>query len=90
MTSPALPVINNLLNASTSIDARPAVVVFGVCDIAASRSGFSIVSKVLENGFAGALLGLLDSSSSDVSEVTLSNGSSARGFGGEGGLPAVL
>lgn len=89
MPSPAFPVINNLLNASTSIEALPAVV-FGVCDIEASRSGFSIVSKVLENGFAGALLGLLDSSSSDVSEVTLSNGSSARGFGGEGGLAGVL
>lgn len=88
--NPALPVINNLLNASTSIDALPAFVVFGVCDVGASRSGFSIVSKVLENGFAGALLVLIDSSSSDVSEVTLSKGSSVRGIGGEGGLPDVL
>lgn len=88
--SPALPVINNLLNASTSIDALPAVVVLVGCDSGASRSGCSIVSSVFENGFAGALLGLLVPSSSEVSDVTLSKGSSAREIGGEGGLPGVV
>jgi hypothetical protein len=45
------------------------------------RSGCSIISKVFENGFAGALAGTCTPSSSEVSEFVLSNGSSSRGIG---------
>jgi len=79
--SPESPVISNLLNASTSIDARPELVMFVGPAACPPRSGCSIISKVFENGFAGALLGLWTASSSDVSEVVLSKGSSSRGIG---------
>lgn len=85
---PVLPVINNLLNASTSIDARTGLprLVGGITGL--SRSGCSIVSSVFENGFAGALLelGLCIVSSSHASEVMLSKGSSSRGIGGVGAV----
>lgn len=85
---PELPVINNLLNASTSIDARPGLARFVGGITALSRSGCSIVSSVFENGFAGALfdLGLCTASSSDASEVMFSKGSSSRGTGGVGAV----
>lgn len=78
--SPESPVISNLLKASTSNDARPGLITF-VGTAACPRSGCSIISKVFENGFAGALLGFSTSSSSDVSEFVLSKGSSSRGIG---------
>jgi len=73
--------MSSLLNASTSIDALPGLVTFvaGVAD--ASRFDCSIVSSVFEKGLRGACEGLLTASSSDVSEVILSNGSSSLGIG---------
>jgi hypothetical protein len=81
---PAFPVMSNLLNASTSIDALPGLVIFGG-EIAVSLPGFSIVSNVFENGFMGACEAGLTSSSPERSDVVLSNGSSSRGIG-VGGL----
>jgi hypothetical protein len=78
---PESPVISNLLNASTSIDARPGLVMFVGAAACPPRSGCSIISKVFENGFAGALAGIVISSSSDESESVLSKGSSSRGIG---------
>lgn len=78
---PAFPVMSNLLNASTSIDALPGLVMFGGEIAVCSRPGFSIVSNVFENGFNGACVAGLTSSSSERSDVVLSNGSSSRGIG---------
>lgn len=73
--NPEFPVINSLLKASTSIDARPGLGTFVGGIVGVSRA-FSIVSNVLEKGFAGAL-DLSSSSSSEVSEVAVSKGSSS-------------
>jgi len=73
--------MSNLLNASTSIDARPGLTTFGG---GAVDPGASIVSRVLENGFAGAAEGRCAwtmPSSSDDSEAALSKGSFSRGIG---------
>lgn len=83
--SPESPVINSLLKASTSIDARPGLETFVGGFAGISRCGFSIVSSVFENGFAGAL-GWLSPSSSEISDVAVSKGSSSCGIGGVGGL----
>jgi hypothetical protein len=71
------------LNASTSKEALPGLdtLVDGSTGPSRSASGRSIVSNVFENGFAGAFLGLLIASSSDISDVMLSKGSSFRGTG---------
>lgn len=82
--SPAFPVMSNLLNASTSRDARPGLATFVGGIIGPSLSGCSIVSSVFWNGFAGAwaCFGMLTASSSDVSSEMLSKGSfSSRGIG---------
>jgi hypothetical protein len=89
VAKPELPVNSSLLNASTSMDARPGLVTFVGGIIGLSRSGCSMVSSVFENGFAGALLGLPIASSSDISEVALSNGSSLRGNGGVGSFANI-
>ena len=52
--SPEFPVISNLLNASTSNDARPRLATFVGGITGPSLSGCSIVSRVFWNGFAGA------------------------------------
>jgi hypothetical protein len=83
---PEFPVINNLLKASTSIDARPGLGTGVFWPIPGPlRCVCSIVSNVLENGFAGALPGLacLPSSSSEA-DSKLSNGSGSRSGGVEG------
>jgi hypothetical protein len=69
------------LNASTSIDARPGLETFVGTIVGPSLSGCSIVSNVFENGFAGALLGILASPSSEMSDPMISKGSSSRGIG---------
>jgi hypothetical protein len=82
MPSPAFPVISNLLNASTSKEARPRLATFVGGIIDPSLSGCSIVSRVFWNGFAGACFGMLIASSSDVPSDMLSNGSlSSCGIG---------
>lgn len=75
---PESPVINNRLKASTSIEARPGFIILGLVTAGLSCSDRSIVSNVLENGFAGALLGLLSASSSDTSDIIPSKGSCSR------------
>lgn len=76
--------MSSLLNASTSIEARPGLVILGADTAEGSRRGFAIVSKVFEKGFNGACEGGLTPSSSDVSDVVPSKGSSSlvTGVGG--------
>lgn len=87
--NPELPVMRSLLNASTSKDALPGPETF-VGDIPApTRPGCSMVSKVLENGLAGACMGFATSSSSPEFEFVLSNGSSSLELG-VGGLMDIV
>jgi hypothetical protein len=74
VASPAFPVINSLLKASTSIDALPGLPIFDMPS--PSRCGCSIVANVLENGFAGICLSLSTISASELCETLESNGSS--------------
>jgi hypothetical protein len=69
------------LNDSTSKDALPGFDIFVGGTAGPSPPGRSIVSNVFENGFAGVFPGPLLVSSSDVSDVLLSKGSSSRGIG---------
>lgn len=64
--TPEFPVISSLLKASTSIDARPGLETCGGAMAGLSRPGFSMVSNVFENGFAGALPGCSCPSSSEA------------------------
>lgn len=69
--------MRSLLKASTSIDALPELVIFVEEDTEASFSERSIVANVFEKGLRGACDGLISSSSSELVEFVLSNGSSS-------------
>lgn len=82
VASSEFPVNNSRLKASTSIDALPGLIRLGLDTGGLSRSERSIVSKVFENGFAGALLCLPRASSSSTSDITPSKGSLSLVTGG--------
>jgi hypothetical protein len=87
--NPASPVINNLLKASTSIEARPGLVTVVAGITGPPRSVCSIVSNVFEKGFAGALVTPSTASSSDDSDVMFSKGSPSSRNIAVGGLLAA-
>jgi hypothetical protein len=73
--------MSSLLKASTSIDTLPGLATFVEGRAEASFSVRSIVANVFEKGLWGACDGLIPSSSSELVELVLSNGSSSRGTG---------
>jgi hypothetical protein len=68
VSSDELPVINSLLNASTSIDALPGLRIFDMPS--PSRPERSMVAKVFENGFAGICFCMSTTSLSELGETS--------------------